>query len=194
MIDVEKYKEAKMEILDFFGKNFDAKKGLVEIGKAISADDKVVAAEIEKCVKDTEAYFEENEERFEERGMEQEDMEEDAEEVRWIALVDILEVNGYVCERDWKDELEDFVQFVGNLKGTKSRELPIELEWFDEDGDAAEWCKVLDEKWADKGVCVAAIDIESDSYVLFPYEVEELGKLCELAEALERRIDMAKNV
>ena len=183
-----------MEILDFFGNNFDAKKGLVEIGKAISADDKVVAAEIEKCVKDTEAYFEENEERFEERGMEQEDMEEDAEEVRWIALVDILEVNGYVCERDWKDELEDFVQFVGNLKGTKSRELPIKFEWFDEDGDVAEWCKVLDEKWADKGVCVAAIDIESDSYVLFPYEVEELGKLCELAEALERRIDMAKNV
>lgn len=57
-------------------------------------------------------------------------------------------------ERDWKDELEDFVHFVGNLKETKSRELPIE----------------------------------------FPYEVEELDKLCELAEALERRIDMAKNV
>lgn len=183
-----------MGFLDFFGNGSDEKKGLVAIGKAISTDDKVVTAEIEKCVTDTEAYFEENEERFEERGMEPEDMEENVEEVRWIALVDILEVNGYVCERDWKDELEDFVQFVGNLKGTKSRELPIDLEWFDEDGDVAEWCKVLDEKWADKGVCVAAIDIESDSYVLFPYEVGKLGELCELAEALERRIDMAKNV
>lgn len=183
-----------MGFLDFFGKSSDEKKGLVAIGKAISTDDKVVTAEIEKCVTDTEAYFEENEERFGERGMEPEDMEEDVEEVRWIALVDILEVNGYVCERDWKDELEDFVQFVGNLKGTKSRELPIDLEWFDEDGDVAEWCKVLDAKWADKGVCVAAIDIESDSYVLFPYEVGKLGELCELAEALERRIDMAKNV
>ena len=180
--------------MSFLGKDSEEKKGLMAIGEAISSGDSAVMAEIEKCVKDTEAYFEENEERFEERGIEQEDAEDDAEEVRWIALVDILEVNGYVCERDWKDELEDFVYFLGNLKGTKSRELPIDSEWFDEDDDVARWCEILDEKWADKGVCVAAIDIESDSYVLFPYEVKKLSELSELAETLERRIDVAKNM
>lgn len=101
-------------------------------------------------------------------------VEEDAEEVRWLALVDILEVNGYVCERDWKDELEDFVYFIGNVKGVKSKELPIVSEWFSEDDAVADWCKVMDEKWKDKGVCVAAIDIESDSYVFFHMKFKSL--------------------
>ncbi len=126
--------------------------------------------------------------------MEWEDIEDDEEEATWIALVDILEENGYVCERDWKDELEEFVYFLGNLKGIKTRELSVNKEWFLEDDDVGEWCKILGEKWKEKGVCVAAIDIDSDSYVLFPYEVEKMDGLCDLAEQLERRIDLAENM
>ena len=183
-----------MGVFDFLGNSADEKNRIVDIAKEISVNDKAVIAEMEKCLNDTELYVEENEDRFLERGIEVEEVEDDVEEVRWIAMVDILEANGYVCERDWKDELEDFVYFVGNLKGTKSRGLSIEAEWFEEEADVVEWCAVLDEKWAAEGVGVAAIDIDSDSYVLFPYEVEVLDKLCDLAEQLERRIDLVQNM
>lgn len=103
-----------MGVFDFLGNSTDEKNRIVDIAKAISANDKAVVAEMEKCLNDTELYVEENEDRFLERGIEVEEVEDDVEEVRWIAMVDILETNGYVCERDWKDELEDFVYFVGN--------------------------------------------------------------------------------
>lgn len=165
---------------------------LVAIGKAISNGDKHVILEIKKCINDTSAYFLENEERFRERGV----CEEALDDVRWIALVDILEQNGYVCERDWQDELTDFVYFVEKLKGISSRKLSVDLDWFNEEGDISMWCKTLDEKWARSGNCncIAAIDIDSDSYVLFPYDSENLGKLSKLADMLGRRIDMAKNM
>lgn len=163
---------------------------LVAIGEAISNGDKQVILEIEKCINDTSAYFLENEERFRERGV----SEESLDDIRWIALVDILEHNGYVCERDWQDELTDFVYFVEKLKGVSSRKLSVDLNWFNEEGDISMWCKTLDEKWARSGNCIAAIDIDSDSYVLFPYDSENLGKLSKLAEMLGRRIDMAKNM
>ena len=31
-------------------------------------------------------------------------------------MVDTLEKYNYVCERDWKDEFEDFIYFLSNLK------------------------------------------------------------------------------
>ena len=183
-----------MGLFDFLKKNTDAGEAYVAIAAAISADDKAVIARMKDCVSNTKAYVQKNEERFEERGFEIEDLEDEEEEIRWLALVDILEENEYVCERDWKDELEDFVYFVGNLKSVKARALPLEKEWFDEEGNVVDWCKVLDEKWKDLGCCVAAIDIDSDSYVLFAYDVDKVDKLCELAEELDRTIDWAKNM
>lgn len=38
------------------------------------------------------------------------------------------------------------------------------------------WCKILDEKWAEYGFCVGAIDIDSDSYVMFFCKREILKK------------------
>lgn len=181
------FKKGKTKVLQ---NDSEKENSILEIGKAISNGDKQVILEIEKCINDTSAYFLENEERFRERGM----SEEAFDDIRWIALVDILEQNGYVCERDWQDELTDFVYFVEKLKGVSSRKLSVDLNWFNGEGDISIWCKILDEKWARSGNCIAAIDIDSDSYVLFPYDSENLGKLSKLAEMLGRRIDIAKNM
>lgn len=171
-------------------KDSKCENNLLAIGMAISNDDTQVKAELETCINDTKAYFLENKERFEERGI----SEAALDEIRWISLVDILEINGYVCERDWQDELDDFVYFVEKLKGVASRKLALDLQWFKEEDDVSTWCEMLDEKWAEKGICIAGIDIGSDSYVLFPYETEKLGELSRLAEGLERRIVMAKTM
>ena len=53
---------------------------------------------------------------------------------------------------------------------------------------------MLDEKWKEKGVCIAALDIDSDSYVIFPILESELDKLMELAEKVDGRIALAKEM
>lgn len=53
-------------------------------------------------------------------------------------MVDILIENLYVCERDWKDELDDFIYFVRELKEMKTKALPLEVEWFNESGNIGE--------------------------------------------------------
>ncbi len=167
---------------------------ILAIASAISAGDKQVMEEIKKCLEDTESYFQEHAERFEERGVDDLEDVEDIEEIQWLAMVDALEENGYVCERDWDDELEDFLHFLGNLKGVSSNGLSIEADWFDEGEGITEWCTVLDEKWEAAVFCVAAIDIDSDSYVLFPCASDQLDELSELAESVECRIDLGQNM
>ena len=42
-------------------------------------------------------------------------------------------------------------------------------------------------------MCLAGIDIESDSYVLFPCKIDKMNELETLAKAVSYRIDYAKN-
>lgn len=167
---------------------------ILAIASAISAGDKIVIEKMKKCLEDTEGYFQEHADRFEERGIDDLEEAEGIEEIQWLAMVDVLEENGYVCERDWNDELEDFLYFLGNLKGVSSNGLSIEPEWFDEEEGITEWCIILDEKWEVAGFCVVAIDIDSDSYVLFPCESDKVEELSELAESVECRIDLGQKV
>lgn len=188
-----------MGLFDLFGKGnkkdseISTEETVLTIARIVSDNDANIMDNIKACMEDTEAYFENHGDSFEERGFDEFE-DEEIEEIRWIALVDALESNQYVCERDWKDELEDFLYFVGELKGVKSKELTLNSEWFDEDDDISVWCTILDKRWEAKGVCMAAIDINSDSYVLFPCEIDELDRLGKLAESIDSRIDYAKNM
>ena len=98
--------------------------------------------EIEDCISDTEHYYESHQEEFEERGMEEDD---EVEEIQWIAMVDILEREGYVSECDWSEGLEDFLYHVRELNGVKSNGLEVKDTWFDENGEVTEWLEILDE-------------------------------------------------
>ena len=112
----------------------------------------------------------------------------------WLGMTDIMEQNAYVWECDWSEAKEDFVSCVSELHGVEENDLVIEEAWLDEEGGVADWASIIDEKWAADGMCLAAIDIESDSYVLFACQVTELEKLQELATEVGFRIDLAKDM
>ena len=158
----------------------------------ISGNDSSVLEKVKDCLRDTESYFKEYANVFLERGIEKFD-DLPLRELQRIAVVDILAENLYVCERDWKDEIDDFLYSVGELKGTKEQALPLKTEWFDSDGDISEWSAIIDGKWKSFGMCLAGIDIESDSYVLFPCKIDKLNELETLAKVVSYRIDYAKN-
>lgn len=173
--------------------NISAEMAIQTITAMISKDDSTVLKRIKACLEDTEAYFHEYADIFLERGIEEFD-QIPLREIQWIAMVDILAEHMYVCERDWKDELDDFLHFIGELKETKAKALPLETEWFDEDGDISEWSAIIDVKWKSSGMCLADIDIESDCYILFPCENDKLNELKTLAKIISCRIDYAKNM
>ncbi len=160
--------------------------GVAEIATLISTGDEAVSADISACTSDPVAWFQAHEDRYMERGVTSAD---DLELVQWLGLVDILEEHGWVCERDWKDELEDFSYFVQNLHGFQQLGLELDPDWLDEDEDIPTWCGILTEKWSAQGVRMAAIDIDSDSYVLFPVSSARFAGLQKLAEGIGQHID-----
>lgn len=169
-------------------KNGNNENPIYKIAAEISDQDGAVLKEVCECLSDTQKYFMENEEDYEERSV---TYDEGEEVVQWLGMVDILIKNNYVCERDYKDELEDFLYFVQELKGIKSNDLTLEEDWFDEDADITDWCSIIDGKWASQGMCIAAIDIDSDSYVIFPCKINVLQNLQEYAGETEFGIEHA---
>ena len=103
--------------------------------------------------------------------------------------MDILEEHGYVCERDWKDEKPDFLYFLRGLRGIERLNLEVDGDWLEEDGDVQAWCDAVTEKWEPRQCRVAAIGIDSDSYVLFPCTEGERERLGALADRLGQTID-----
>jgi len=156
---------------------------IVEIARLISSGDEAVLRDITACVENPRKWFEKYEDDY---GF---GFAEDLDLVQWVSLARILEEHSWVCERDWKDELEDFLFFVQKLNGFQAQKLTIDPAWLDEEGDIPAWCDVLTEKWASQGVRMAAIDIDSDSYVLFPVSTALLPTLQKLAGEIGRCID-----
>lgn len=137
---------------------------LIEIAKQVGCQDALLDT-VSRFAYDIPGFYGTHTEWFQERGLERSDPR-----IPWFGLICILEANGYVCERDWKDELEDFVYFLGNLQNTKAYGLTVDPAWFRPEGDIVEWCTILRKKWG--RYVVAAFDINSDSYVLFPCHVD----------------------
>ena len=164
---------------------------VVEIAKLISSGDKAVLKDVSACTEDPIGWFTAHQDRYGERCILSSD---DPELIQWLGLVDILEEHGWVCERDWKDELEDFSYFVQNLHGFQKLGLELDPDWLDEDEDISAWCGVLTEKWAVQGVRIAAIGIDSDSYVLFPATAPQFDELQRLAGEIDQCIDAAERM
>ena len=159
---------------------------LIEIARLISCGNEAVLHDATACAGDPTAWYNAHRERYSERGI---TSAKNPGLVQWIGLVDILEEHGWVCERDWKDELEDFLYFVEHLHGFQAQELSIDPDWFDADADIPVWCGILTEKWASKGVRMAAVGIDSDSYVLFPCPASQYPVLRKLAAEIGQCIE-----
>lgn len=179
--------------MGFLNKLFGEKKSasapspVSEIARIISGGDAVVMKEIKDLTEDTKGYFAAHKDRYNERGIDAFDSGR-SNELLWLGMVDILAGNHYVCERDCGDEKEDFVYFLGSLKGVSGEKLPLDPEELDEDGELEEWCGIISASWESAGYHVGCIDIESDSYVLFPAKTAELDELRGLAEQMGYRI------
>lgn len=155
----------------------------------ILTEESTIHATIENCLESPWDYFDENLERYDDRGIEDDEAEDT---IVWLGIVDELIESGDAIELDWNSILEDFTYFMKELAEQKN--LSLQDDWLDEDGDISSWCKVLDEKWEETGYCVGAMDIDSDSYVIFVCRRETLTELTQSGQKVGFRFDFAKNM
>lgn len=152
-------------------------------------DNTEVRSKLESCLESPQRYYRENVESYEERCI---DGNQEDDRIVWFAIADEMILSGAAIELDWKTDVEDFFD---EMKGLANRHhLGLQEDWFQEDDDIPTWCELLDEKWADKQFCVGAVDIDSDSYVLFVCRTEVLKQLSELGKQVGQRFDSAKNM
>ena len=170
----------------------DVKIGNLEVYKELvktMSDDKDFLQNMDRCFCHPREYFKDNVDRYEERGITNRDA---IDTFVWIALTDELLESGAAIELDWKEEKEEFLSSIEGLANEK--DLVVDDVLLDDEGDISTWCKELDNKWMKDGYCVAGIDIDSDSYVLFVCKTDNLKSLTELAKSINHRIDFAKNM
>ena len=170
----------------------DVKIGNLEVYKELVktiSDDKDFLQNMDRCFCHPREYFKDNADRYEERGITNRDA---TDTFVWIALTDELLESGAAIELDWKEEKEEFLSSIEGLANEK--DLVVDDVLLDDEGDIPSWCKELDDRWMKDGYCVAGIDIDSDSYVLFICKTDNLRKLTELAKSINHRIDFAQNM
>lgn len=116
---------------------------------------------------------------------------EDEESIMWLSMVEVLLDHGYACELDYKEELDEFIPSVKALKGMERLGLPLDETWFDPEMVIPHWCRNLDEQWKGNDCCMGFIEIDSDSYVLFPCILSDLYELHYIAADLDHWISYA---
>ena len=170
----------------------DVKIGNLEVYKELVktiSDDKDFLQNMDRCFCHPREYFKDNADRYEERGITNRDA---IDTFVWIALTDELLESGAAIELDWKEEKEEFLSSIEGLANENN--LVVDDVLLDDEGDIPTWCKELDNKWMKDGYCIAGIDIDSDSYVLFVCKTDKLKRLTELAKSINHRIDFARNM
>lgn len=162
---------------------------LLEIVKIVSSNDAEIMESAKQCAENTADYYNDHIDDYQNRWLL---YEEETSFLKWIGCIDLLLNNNYVCECDWKEEAGEFVYAISSLQGIASLSLEIDNKWFDEEQSIPYWCETLDEKWKKSNCVMAAFDINSDSYVMFPCKKDELEILSSLARQFGYRIDYAK--
>lgn len=158
----------------------DLQNSILHISKIISHNDSTVINEISNLMNNKDIYIKKSEREIDENCS--------ANTLFWLIMVDTLEKYNYICERDWKDEFEDFIYFLSNLKNF---DIDINYDIFNKDESIIEWCQIIDSKYEPK--CIGCIDIDSDSYVLFVSNNDEINELKQLSAEISKKIDYAKN-
>lgn len=109
-----------------------------------------------------------------------------AEEIEdaWEALYEELLMRGRALELDWKSDRETFLDAVQKL--TAGMEFPLDETMLDESESIPVWSGVLNASWSTH--VLAAMDMNSDSYVLLVLTKEDFARAAELAKTLLHRI------
>lgn len=164
---------------------------LLEIVKIVSFGDTEIMKLARQCVENIAGYYNAHVDDYQARCLSD---KEKTSFLQWIGCIDLLMNNNYVCECDWKEAREEFVYAISSLQGISTLPLELDSKWFDEKQSVPQWCETLDEKWKNLNRVIAAFDIDSDSYVMFPCKKDEIETLSRLAEHFGYRIDYAKNM
>lgn len=186
---------------------------LLKIAQLISNNDSDVIIEVEECIDDIQKYVATHLEEYEDRSMTLKDDSE--EDLQWLGMVNCLIRNNYVYETDDNVQITEFGWDLKNLCGFKEYGLSLDSKFLDvdygvdrydineddedvfdydeeedfiEDDNIIGWCKYLDNKWADENVCIGMININSDSYIIFPIDCDVLEELEDLADSIDRHI------
>lgn len=149
---------------------------ILQIARSITSNEKDIMSKLELCVKNPREYY--NESNFEScRYCEN----VDDIGISWLAMVDLLIENNYCCELDYKDELDELMYALQELKS----KIDIENSSFDAEGEIYGWCKEINKELVTKSMCVAELSIDSDSYVLFVCEIEKFNYISKLAKKFQ---------
>lgn len=153
---------------------------ILETARAISGNDRRVAAAVNAALDDPKKYIKQNASRFSERGIELDDEDSldglDADELLFLAMLDELEAFDYAFEFDYKCGLEDFLWGLTQIKNHELIKDVLKTIELDEDGDIEKWGKQINKALGGKAyVCYMYID--SDSYPLTVVTPEAFEKI-----------------
>ena len=153
----------------------------INIAKAFEINDESLK-KVESLVNDPLGYYDENIDKYEERGMDNDNIDD----ILWIGLVDILIEDEIVFEFDNSVEYEDFKYYMSVID--KDNILELDADVYDADETICEWLTISQKQANDKKTSVGGIDIDSDSYCVFVSAKSKFDKLSELAQLIGRRI------
>ena len=156
---------------------------------SLLTDNQTAISKLARCFDSPKTYFDENAERYDERCIE---ADEEKDKIVWIAIVDELTESGDVIELDWKEGFEEFIAQMKNLADNNN--LDLQENRLNKGVNIPAWCEILDEEWNSQGFCVGAMDIDSDSFVMFVCGRETLENLMALGKKVNQRFDFAKNM
>lgn len=156
----------------------------IEIVKIISKNDKGSVEEIEKCVNDTEVYYDTVKSEFEQDRAIFDCNDKDT--IIWIGMVNNLIRHGYACELDWKEDLDEFKASLSKIKKGNL----IDYSKLDKNDNIEVWCDKINKALKKCNLGISCIDIDSDSYVLFICELDEIKKIEILAKDINHKINL----
>ena len=133
-------------------------------------------------------YYADYAERYEERSIEGDDVDDDV--IRWYGIIDEMldEQKGWGF--DFSFYLEDFTDCV---EAIMPEELSLDGIPLNEDDDITVWAKAINDAWQESGYVFAALEIDGDEFDTFVYTKSNYEKLVALAKSIGHRIDMVQN-
>ena len=99
--------------------------------------------------------------------------------------VDSLIELDYAIEVEWKDNATIVANELAECKAVKRDSSLLNKGWFSPEESIMDGCRTLNKKWRNKGMCLAIMDIGSDSYVMFPCKETVLQDLKKWAKEID---------
>lgn len=159
----------------FSGKEKSKFTFIKDIAAIICGGDTDVLNAIDKMLSGPEKYFTQNADRYDDRGIDiqeiqdiiEEDDKEELVQLLWLGMVDELIEGGYAAEVDYKCTKDELLYSLSQLKAYPMLEEVFKGFMLSDTADGVQpLCREISKRAAGAAV-IGCIDIDSDSYPLF---------------------------